>query len=256
MEEELLKLKKSNNRMKAVIVILLFTLVLAGLLVFLFCCGNKEEAKQAPKQDEKKEENTKLYHIVDGDEFEFYNLGVKNENNISFDYPQLDINTDEVKKINDSIKSMYEKDYNELFTTKNKLENYSDDLFLFKKNEAYYGSGDLWIPEYSVVDEDKYIYISFTNTQYCKCSGSTESYSYFIDKNTKKVLTKSEIVKLFNLSEQEVINTVNNDLKSISCLDENDRAKTIDDISFELENNKLTYSLKNFFGCSGSGTSN
>ena len=204
MEEELLKLKRSNNRKKAVIVLLVFTLVLAGILVFVFCCGKKEEVKPEPKQEEKKEDNTKLYTIVDGEKYDLYNNNEK-VTVISFVYPQFNIDSADAKKANEAIKKVYDDDYNDLF--KAKVTDQFDFNYYVKKGDSYYGSSEVFVPEYNISETDKYISISIVNTS--NCSGIIEGYGYVFDKTTKKLLTNEEILKLFNKTASDFITYYN-----------------------------------------------
>ena len=237
MEEELLKLKKSNNRKKAVIVILLFTLVLAGILVFIFCCGKKEETKPEPKQEEKNEENKTLYTIVDGEKYDLYNNKEK-AGAISFVYPQFNIDSEDAKKANEAIKNIYDKDYKDLFAAK--VTDNFDYNYYVEKDGSYYGSSEVYTPEYNISETDKYISILIIDTRRCNCSGQTEGYGYVIDKTTKKLLTNEEIAQLFNKTATEVLTYYN---QHAGCEPEGGENKTsINDISLYIKDKELYFS--------------
>ena len=58
---------------------------------------------------------------------------------------------------------------------------------------------EIFILSYNISETNDYLSIAIFNTRYCKCSGAISAYSYVVNKKTKKLMTKEEILGLFNV---------------------------------------------------------
>ena len=165
-----------------------------------------------------------------------------NKISISFDYPQFDIDSDEIKEINSEIKKRYVNDYNVNFSRE--ISEFSE--FGIEKNGKYYCNSEDNICEfyyitYNISENDQYLAITFNEKLYHHGTGSQSYFGYAIDKTTKKVLTNSELVELFQMDEKKIIDEYNQHIKSLPCTKESKIANTIDDINLYVLDNQLTF---------------
>ena len=250
-------MEKQNNQSKTIIILLsviIFLSLAFGIYVLFFNKDNDGNVDNNQNNETgEKEEKKPLYHIVDGEEatiLDTINSSPNDKISISFDYPQFDIDSEEIKEINTAIEKIYKRDYDINFSRE--INEFSE--FGIEKNGKYYCNGPEEAREacefhyitYNISSNDDYLAIYFTENIYCHCSGGSNIFGYVIDKKTNKVLTNSEIVKLFDKNEQDVIDEYNKHIDGVACLDESDKAKTINDVKLQIENGELSIIRK---GC-------
>ena len=161
-----------------------------------------------------KEETKKLYSIVDGDELELYDDEdgkLTKKPDISFDYPVINIDTAEIKKANEEIKKIYDDTKKGNLAKEVTSNPYG---FMVKKGDKYYiedvdADGILWDIKYNISEEENYLSISIIRNWLCHCGGATSVDKYVVDKKTNKLLSDSEIFKLFNVTEKEFMDYIN-----------------------------------------------
>ena len=222
-----------------IFLILAIIIIIAVVVVILYFCKGKDNV----------DDKQTLYHIESGEKATIIDSDLDyNETRgrieISFDYPQFDIDSPEIEEVNNEIKNDYKVTYDNDFVYP--IDEDADFPVEIRKNGRYYCSNDTGICEfeyitYNISDTDKYIAVSFKKTTHCHCSGGSRYYGYAIDKKTKKLLTNSELVKLFGKNEQEILNEFNDNIDAIACLGDNYKARDIEDITIYIENNELFF---------------
>lgn len=239
--------KNSSKVLITLFVIALFIIV--TLIAYILFFNKPTENGTVSNNDKQTSESKKLYHIVDGDDATIWD---SYEDNIlvSFDYPQFDIDSKEIENINLSIKDAYQKAYSHNF--KVEVSQDTDIPLVIEKDGKYYCDSynednycEFEYIIYDISEGEQYLAISFTKKVDCHCGVGQQYWAYFIDKETKRILTNSEIVKKLNKNEQFIINEYNEYIDNIGCYDDNTKAsmkaKTIDDIKFYIENNELLF---------------
>ena len=239
MEEK--KVKKSNGRStksKAMTIMLgvTFFCVLSLLLLAILDKGVIFGERIIKRQSTNNSSALNYYHIVDGEDFVLYSADNEvYEKLITFDYPQFDI--DGLDSINNSIKELYENHYKELKVVEN-VEDHG--YYLVKDNKKYVNDNELFLLKYKITDTDRYLSIYIEDHRYENASGITNGYGYVYDKLNKKIMTKDEILKLFNSSEKEFIEYYN---KYAGCkADGNkDNITSIDEIGIYVIGEKIYF---------------
>ena len=194
-------------------------------------------------KDDKKEpattnnESLTTYHIVDGEEYTIYEVNdsnklVESTEKLSFDYPLLDIDSTDAKKVNEDIKKKYDDAYNDMFSVEAK------GCVAVKKDNKTYGSAHVVYYKYDVFENDKMIAIALTQVVSTRCASGGEYYfGYAIDKTTNKIMTNTELTSYFNVNNETVINGYNEQAKNVN----GDPAATIEDVMLIVKEGKLYY---------------
>lgn len=211
-------MKEENTRQKYTLCLILFTVICTVIIMlgvyFLFIKKDDKPIDNNQTINEK-EETKKLYNVVDGNEYEVYfrsvsNDPLKKELDLSYDYPLFNIDTVELKKANEDIKKVYDDiiKYNSAKEVDvNKVLGYS----IKNDNKYYSNDGTLWGIKYNVSETDDYLSIAIIKDSLWDGAEEEEVYSYVVDKKTNKLLTNSEILKLFNVAEKDFLDFINKD---------------------------------------------
>ena len=175
----------------------------------LLVCGCD---KKVDEQDEKK-----LYSIVPGEKYELYSHlhlygrpEYQNENDIiDFSYPQINIDSDEIRKVNESIRKSYEE------IKKYLPKEEGNGCICIKSGDRYLCNGEhLKSEEYGFYETEKYLTIELISRSRTYCAGGGFEYTiYTLDKEAKRILSIDEILNAFkfnkNTYEQAVKNKYN-----------------------------------------------
>ena len=195
-----------------------------------------------------KEETKKLYTIVDGEELELYDDEdgkLTKKTDISFDYPVINIDTVEIEKANEEIKKIYDDTKKGNLAKEVTSNPYG---FMVKKGDKYYmedsaNDGILWDIKYNISETDDYLSVSIIRNWLCHCGGVISIDKYVVDKKTNKLLSDTDILKLFNLTEQEFLDFLSkNDPCGIKY--------KLSDGQLFIQDNKLAFASEN---CGGAG---
>lgn len=192
------------------------------------------------KKENEETRDSKLYAIVDGEEFDIY--GVNDEQDkkilskrktISFDYPQFNINTNEIGVVNNKVKEVYDGVYKEIINLP--IYNGDNHCVAIRRNNDYYGSIHIPFVSYDISDKDSYLSIVIVTYSYTECAGASYNYDgYVINKNTQEIMGNQEIAKLYNCSEKLIVDTYNQ-----NALDENIKVKSIDEVQVYIYQEQL-----------------
>ncbi len=196
-------------------------------------CNNNQVNNTSSNSD-------KLYHIEDGEKFNIYGMTPGLEDNlvprdieISFAYPVIDIDSAEVKNINQKIANQYKEDYN---TNLRSEFNKANDCVAIKSGNKYYGSSHIYYDTYKVFEKDNYLSIVVVKKAYTECAGGYNYYTgYVIDKTTKKVMSNAEIVKMFNANEKVIVDKYNENAGVFGYA----KATSVDDIELFIYDGNL-----------------
>lgn len=192
-------------------------------------------------EDKDQNNNSKSYSIIDGEEYVIYERDdshdsyelVESDEKISFDYPQFNIDSEDAKKINDTIKEKYEEAYKNIFDPTK-----TEGCIGVKKDNKIYSETHVIYYSYDVYENDKIVSISLTEHMSTRCASGGEYFKgYVINKETKKAMTNEELVNMFNVDKQNIINNYNKQASIVS----RDSAKTIEDIILVVKDGKLYY---------------
>ena len=251
MEEE----KKLEKRKNIEIVVLgVIIVVLLGALIYLLFI-KKDNPAEPPKPQDNQQINSntseeKLYSIIQGNSYElyeaYYKEGEKNITlargplgvyEITFDYPQINIDSNDIVSINNSIKSTF----HDLETNIN--EKKLEEGICIKLNNNYHCDNPLSYPIYKIYEDDKYLNIIMTvHNIVHNGSGQYDVSSniYTISKNRKKLLNNYDIYNLFGNNEDNVKNQFKNYLKTSNPnLEDKEIDETINNMKIYLYNDKL-----------------
>lgn len=238
-EHEIVNTSNNSNNKNGIIVFLVVIIIaLMGAVVYFAFIKKDKPSELSKPQDNisiQENESKNSYHIVDGEEYVIYNSASSTNKKISFDYPQFDIDNNDLKRANNEIKKLYEEKYNNLF--KNSI-NPDDGDYYVNKNNKQYGSSEVYIPEYNISETDKYISILILNVRHCNCSGETNGYGYVYDKMNKKLLSNEEILNLFNVTPQDFIQYYN---QYGGCQADNDSISSLDNQKILIKDKQLYF---------------
>ena len=137
-----------------------------------------------------------------------------------------------MKNVNKKIYDKYQEDYN------TNLRTVSDEgCVAVKKNDNIYGFHHVFYDEYKIFETDSYLSIVIVDSAYTECAGGYSHYNgYVINKESKKVMTNAEIIKMFNAKENVFIDEYN----EAANIFDNNRATSIEDMEiFVLDGNLL-----------------
>ena len=229
-------MEKEKKQDLLIIIMSVILVLLIAVVIYLIFFNKKEDLKPVNNQ------SGELYHIVDGEKFDIYGMTPGEDDalvnrgiEISFAYPVIDIDSEEVKAINKKIYELYQSDY------KMNLANEAtkNSCVAIKKNNKYYGIEHIFYNTYKIFQNSDYLSIVIISHGYTECASGDVSYTgYVINKNTKKVMNNSEIAKLFNCSEKSIIEQYNEQGKYIDL-----KADTINDIELFIYDNNLAFTI-------------
>ena len=230
-------MEKEKKQNLLIIISSIILVLLTAIVVYLIFFNKKEELKPVDSNPPSSNQSGELYHIVDGEKFFIYgrledgtlvNKGIE----ISFAYPVIDIDTEEVKAINKKIYDEYQNNYKMNFA----YEATKDSCVAIKKNNKYYGTEHIIYDTYRVSQNSDYLSIVIIHHGYTECASGGLSYTgYVINKKTKNVMSNAEIVKMFNADEMKIVNEYNKNLNVLGLKE----AKTIDDVELLIYDNSL-----------------
>lgn len=243
-------MKEENIRKKYTLCLILFTVICTIIIMlgvyFLFI---KKDDKPIDNNQtiNDKEETKKLYNVVDGNEYEVYYKSATTDpltknTDLSYDYPLFNIDTVELKKANEDIKKVYD-DIIKYNSTKEVDVNSALGYSIKNDNKYYSNDGTLWGIKYDVSETDNYLSIAIIKSSLWDGAGEEEVYSYVVDKKTNKLLTNSEIIKLFNVAEKDFLDFLNKD-NYCAAVDKIDNTSLG---TLFIQNKKLAYAR----GCGG-----
>lgn len=212
-DEELNKIKTKYTLLLILCTVLGTVIIMTGIYFWFIKSDNKPIDNNQTINE--KEETKKLYNIVDGNEYEVYFRSVssdqlKKELDLSYDYPLFNIDTVELKKANEDIKKVYD-DIIKYNSAKEVDVNSALGYSIKNDNKYYSNDGTLWNIKYDVSETDNYLSIAIIKSSLWDGAGEEEVYSYVVDKKTNKLLTNSEIIKLFNVAEKDFLDFLNKD---------------------------------------------
>lgn len=193
---------------------------------------NKEEVKEENKSEVN---DDKLYHIEKLDNaitYEGYQSNkVFTTGEISFDYPVIDIDSDEIKKVNAEILKIYCESY--LFE-ESKISN-GHFFKLYKNSKSYGTTSDIKSAKYYISEGSNYLSIIIgIEDNHIVGESSLNYIGYVINKKTKKIMSNKEILELFNATKDEnaYINENNQDYMDT-------KANSIEDLKLYVYNDKI-----------------
>ena len=193
---------------------------------------NKEEVKEENKSEVN---DDKLYHIEKLDNaitYEGYQSNkVFTTGEISFDYPVIDIDSDEIKKVNAEILKIYCESY--LFE-ESKISN-GHFFKLYKNSKSYGTTSDIKSAKYYISEGSNYLSIIIgIEDNHIVGESSLNYIGYVINKKTKKIMSNREILEFFNATKDEnaYINENNQDYMDT-------KANSIEDLKLYVYNDKI-----------------
>ena len=202
---------------------------------------NKEEEVKEENKSEAKEENKeevkddKLYHIEKLDNaitYEGYQSNkVFTTGEISFDYPVIDIDSDEIKKVNAEILKIYCESY--LFE-ESKISN-GHFFKLYKNSKSYGTTSDIKSAKYYISEGSNYLSIIIgIEDNHIVGESSLNYIGYVINKKTKKIMSNKEILELFNATKDENAYIKENNQDYMDT-----KANSIEDLKLYVYNDKI-----------------
>ena len=230
-------------------ILILIVLGLAGFIVYDKVINNKhnDNVAQPDNNDEQNKEPKELYSIKKlGDNVSYTgknNFQVK-EGEFSFEYPVININSEEIRRVNSEILKVYQDVYS--FINSNYTKEVSETpicQFTIKKNgKLYSGEYSMTALKYNISENDKYLSILVGEKRIAICGDTGTSYlGYTINKETKKLMSNSELLAMFNATKDEklFINTYNETAQSLG----ESNAKSIEDLRLYVYDGKLVLCL-------------
>lgn len=234
---------KENRRLLVILttVFICATILLGGYVIY-----DKVLKKDVIQTNDGHKENGKLYHVEDGEKFMIYgknlleNDQLINRNiEISFAYPVIDINTDEIKKVNSEIYEKYQSSYRS--NLNNKVT--SSSCVAIRKNDQFYGGSHILYNTYRVYETSNYLSIVIIDEKYTECASGNIGYvGYVINKDTKKLMTNKEILRLFNAVNNEKVFI--DEYNKAANIFEYSKITNIEDANVLIYDNKLMLSIK------------
>ena len=177
--------KTNKGLIMLVIVLIIIILGMGGYIIY---------SKSIPEEDNNKtniqtnsqtgNQNGVEEEVKTEEKVYVYSKYEKKDAKNIYDIPYIDIETDEIKKVNDEI----EKYYKPIITEMDEANKINEVHPTRKINYEYYINGDI---------------LSLRIKQYSEFSGSVSSKSYNINIKTKKVLANSDLLKEINITEED-----------------------------------------------------
>lgn len=230
-------------------VLILIVLGLVGFIVYDKVINSKpnDNVVQPDNNDEQNKEPKELYSIKKlGDKVSYTgknNFQVK-EGEFSFEYPVININSEEIRRVNSEILKVYQDVYSFINSnyTKEVSETPMCQITINKNGKLYGGENTVSPLRYIISENDKYLSVVIEEMHITMCGGGSTSYlGYTINKETKKVMSNSEILELFNASNDEnvFVDAYNENAQSIGL----GNAKSIDDLRLYVYDGELVLCL-------------
>ena len=205
-------MKKENTRLIICIVILIFIVLgLVGFIVYDKVINNKPNDNIESKELYSIKKLTDKVTYTGKNDLEIIN------GEIIFAYPVININSEEIRNVNSQIT-------------------------INKTGKLFGGENTVSPLRYIISENDKYLSVVIEETHITMCGcGSTSYLGYTINKETKKVMSNSEILELFNASNLEnvFVDAYNENAQSIGL----GNAKSIDDLRLYVYDGELVICL-------------
>ena len=219
-------------------VLILIVLGLAGFIVYDKVINNKPNDNIESKELYSIKKLTDKVTYTGKNDLEIIN------GEIIFAYPVININSEEIRNVNNEILKEYQDAYS--FINSNYTKEVSETpicQFTIKKNgKLYSGEYSMTALKYNISENDKYLSVVIEEMHITMCGcGSTSYLGYTINKETKKVMSNSEILELFNASNLEnvFVDAYNENAQSIGL----GNAKSIDDLRLYVYDGELVLCL-------------
>ncbi|MCI5983633.1 MAG: hypothetical protein MRZ35_00040 [Firmicutes bacterium] len=230
--------KKNTGLIVCIVILILIVLGLVGFIVYDKVINNKPNDNIESKE---------LYSIKKlGDKVLYTGKSdleiISSE--IIFAYPVININSKEIRKVNSEILKVYQDVYSFIDSnyTKEVSETPMCQITINKNGKLYGGENTVSPLRYIISENDKYLSVVIEETHITMCGGGSTSYlGYTINKETKKVMSNSEILELFNASNLEnvFVDAYNENAQSIGL----GNAKSIDDLRLYVYDGELVLCL-------------
>ena len=232
-------MKKENTRLIICIVILIFIVLgLVGFIVYDKVVNNKPNDNIESKELYSIKKLTDKVTYTGKNDLEIIN------GEIIFAYPVININSEEIRNVNSEILKVYQDVYS--FIDSNYTKKVDDtamcQITINKTGKLFGGENTVSPLRYIISENDKYLSVVIEETHITMCGcGSTSYLGYTINKETKKVMSNSEILELFNASNLEnvFVDAYNENAQSIGL----GNAKSIDDLRLYVYDGELVICL-------------
>ena len=231
--------------------IIFLTLVIVGLgcyIVYDKVMDNKKtNINNNENVNENKEEvkDNKLYHIEKLEDesfwFGFNESGVAAEY-MSFDYPVIDIDTEEIRKVNNEILNKYKEIQSFINTSfvnviEESLNRELCNYYLARNGKKYGKSEVMKTLKYYISESEKYLSVIIGEEDPGICGvGFYNYFGYVINKETNKLMSNSEILKMFNVDDEQLFIDKHNKAAEAFY---HEKATSIDDVRIYIYNNEL-----------------
>lgn len=230
--------KKNTGLIVCIVILILIVLGLVGFIVYDKVINNKPNDNIESKE---------LYSIKKlGDKVLYTGKSdleiISSE--IIFAYPVININSKEIRKVNSEILKVYQDVYSFIDSnyTKEVSETPMCQITINKNGKLYGGENTVSPLRYIISENDKYLSVVIEEMHITMCGGGSTSYlGYTINKETKKAMSNSEILELFNASNDEnvFVDAYNENAQSIGL----GNAKSIDDLRLYVYDGELVLCL-------------
>ena len=237
---------KKNLLITLMTIFIISTILLGGFIIYdKVLKKDTVPVDNSSETNNEQKENDKLYHIEDGEKFVIYGKTpglddqlINRGKEISFAYPVIDINSDEMKKVNNEISKKYQDAY------KSDLSSKADgnSCVAVKKNGQYYGGDHILYNTYRIFENTNYLSIVIIDNAYTECAGGDTGYDgYVINKETKKLMTNKEILKLFGAENNEKVFI--DKYNEVANIFDYSKINSIEDANILIYDNKLMISI-------------
>ena len=186
----------------------------------------------------------RLYHIVTGEKATVFDRTDGKEFDVSFSYPQFDLDIEGIDEINARIA----KEYHDTYDMNFKVSVDGNPEYGIRKDGKNYctkstsdATCEFYYLSYDITESDKFLAIYFTKNRYCHCNGDIIHFGYVIDRENKKVLSNEEITKLFNYDGTKIIRDYNSAIDGLACMTSDDKVTSVNNIDLYVRDNKLYY---------------
>jgi hypothetical protein len=126
---------------------------------------------------------------------------------IRFDIPVININDSEIIKVNQEISNMFQNLEKEIKSWPNKINDTV--YYCYNNNQNKYCGQELAEIDSKIHNDDKYLIIQIITTSGTYHGSGTINKTYYtVSKDTYKLLSKEELLKKFNTTEEQMIKLV------------------------------------------------
>jgi len=234
---------KNNNEnldiLKKIVIVIIILLILAIIITGIVVTiqnnlsnntTNNETSVKYQKIDDKKD----FIYIKKGN---VYEVNFNESNRVSFDYPIININTNSVKEVNDTIKKQFnnlEKDYRNI--------NNSDNCTCINMDGKDRCDKYINSLHYVTIEDSDYYEILLYSFRNSNCTiGNSDLKGYVISSKTGEVLSNKEIIEYFEYDTDKLLQKYN-EYKQNEYLGVGEKFNNITDIndlSILIYNDKL-----------------